>query len=90
MDAQRVEILHIADGDAVVVAVPHYLVFYLLPSLQGFLYEYLAGEGKGLGSDGIEFGFVVAETRSQAPQGVCRAHDYWVSQLGGGLPGFFL
>ena len=39
MDAQRIQVLHIADGDAVVIAVAHNLVLYLLPSLEGFFYK---------------------------------------------------
>ena len=41
MDTQRVEVLHVTYGDAVVVAVAHYLILYLLPSLQTLLYQYL-------------------------------------------------
>ena len=33
MDAQRVEVLHVTDGDTVVVAVAYHLVFNLLPAL---------------------------------------------------------
>ena len=33
MDAKGVEILHVTDGDAVVVFITHYLVFYLFPTL---------------------------------------------------------
>ena len=32
MDAQRVEVLHITDSDAIVVTVAHHLVFDLLPA----------------------------------------------------------
>ena len=41
MDSERVEVLHVADRDAVVVAVAHHLVFYLLPALEGLLYQHL-------------------------------------------------
>ena len=38
MDAQWVEVLHVADGDTVVVAVAHHLIFYLFPTPQRFLH----------------------------------------------------
>ena len=41
MDAERVEVLHVADRDAVVETVAHHLVLYLLPTLEGFLDQYL-------------------------------------------------
>ena len=34
MDAQGIEVLHVADGDTVVEAIAHHLVLYLLPALQ--------------------------------------------------------
>ena len=41
VDAQRVEVLHVAHRDAVVVTVAHHLVFYLLPPLQALLHQHL-------------------------------------------------
>ena len=88
--AKGIEILHVAHGDAVVVAVAHYLVFYLLPTLEGFLYEYLVGEGEGFGGNRVEFAFVVAETGTQASQCVCSTHDYRISKLACSGSGFCL
>ena len=48
MDAQRVEVLHVADRDAVVVAVAHHLVLYLLPALEALLHQHLGREREGL------------------------------------------
>ena len=47
MDAQRVEVLHITDGDTVVVTVPHHLVFNFFPSLEGLLDKNLGRVGEG-------------------------------------------
>jgi len=44
MDAQRVEVLHVADRDAVVEAVAHNLILDLFPALEGFLHQHLGGE----------------------------------------------
>ncbi len=41
MDAYRVEILHVADGDAVVAQVAHHLVLDLLPAAQRLLDQHL-------------------------------------------------
>ena len=48
MDAQRVEVLHIADRDAVVVAVAHDLVFDLFPAFQRFFRPEFAASTKTL------------------------------------------
>ena len=34
MDSERVEVLHIADGYAIVIAVTHNLVLYFFPALK--------------------------------------------------------
>jgi hypothetical protein len=41
VDAHRVEVLHVADGDAVVAEVAHHLVLDLLPALEVLLDEHL-------------------------------------------------
>ena len=48
MDTERVEVLHITDGDTVVVAVTYDLVLDFLPAFEALLYEDLRGEGEGL------------------------------------------
>ena len=44
VDAEGVEVFHVADGDAVVEAVAYHLVFHFLPSLEALLHEYLGRE----------------------------------------------
>ena len=61
MDAKRVEVLHVADGDTVVVAVAHHFIFYLFPSLERLLYQYLWREGEGFLCLCFQFLVVVAE-----------------------------
>ena len=39
MDTERVEVLHITDGDTVVVAVTYDLVLDFLPALEALLYK---------------------------------------------------
>ena len=61
MDAQRVEILHITDGDTVIIAITHHLVFYFLPAFQRFLYENLRRERERFLCQAVEFLLIVAE-----------------------------
>ena len=58
MNAQRVHILHVAYGHAVVRAVPHHFILYFLIMLQVFFNENLRGNGeRGIGNP-AEFGIV--------------------------------
>ena len=65
MNAQRIEILHITHGDAIVVTVTHHLVLYLLPTLQRLLHQHLRREGEGFFSQTVQLFLVVAEARPQ-------------------------
>ena len=51
VNAQRVKVLHVADRNTIVIAVPYYLVLYFLPSLEALLDEDLRGEGEGLATE---------------------------------------
>ncbi len=88
MDAQWVEVLHVADGDAVVETVAHHLVFHLFPALEALLHEYLRREGESLGGEGAELVGVVAEAGAETSERVGRAQDHGVSQTFGGGKGF--
>ena len=61
VDAQRIEVLHIADGDTVVKAVAYHLILYLFPSLQALLYEHLWRERKCLFAQEAQLALVVAK-----------------------------
>ena len=85
VDAKRVEVLHVADGDAVVVAVAHHLVFHLFPPLERFLHEHLRRKRERfLGERGKLLG-VVAETAAEASEGIGGAHDHRVAEAFGCL-----
>ncbi len=83
VDAERIEILHVADGDAVVVGVAHDLILNLLPAAQGLFYQHLRGEGERLGGHGVEFLFVFAEAGAQTSERVGRAQDHRIADLRG-------
>ena len=61
MDAERVEVLHVADGDAVVVFIANHLILYFLPTLEALLDEHLRREREGFLGLCQQFLFVVAE-----------------------------
>ena len=82
MDAERVEILHVADGYAVVVAVAHDLVFDFLPAPQRLLHEHLRGERERLAGDCVKLLLVLAEAGAESAQGVCRAYNHGVADAG--------
>ena len=81
MDAQRVEVFHVADRDAIIETVAHYFVFHLLPSLQTLLYENLRREGEGLIAYGDEFLLIVAESRTQSSKGVSGTDDDRITEF---------
>ena len=89
MDTQRVEVLHVAHRDAVVITVTHYLVLNLLPALEALLHQHLGRESKGLLSDAVQFLLVVAETRTQSAQCISSTDDDGIAQLFGSLAGVF-
>ena len=70
MDAQRVEVLHVAYGDAVVETVAHHLIFYLLPALQRFLHQHLRRERERFFGLCQQLLVVVAEAAAETAEGV--------------------
>ena len=53
MDAERVEVLHIADRYAIVILITHDLVLDLLPPLKALLDQYLRREGESALAESI-------------------------------------
>lgn len=48
VNAKWVEILHVADGDAVISNVPHHLILHLLPAQQRLFHQDLTAHGQSL------------------------------------------
>ena len=82
MDAQRVEVLHITNGDAIVETVAYHLIFHLFPALQAFLNQYLRREREGLLDQCVKFFLIVAETGAQTTKGISGADNDRITQLG--------
>ena len=89
MDPERVEILHVADRNAVVVFIANNFIFNFFPAFQRLLHQHLGREGEGFLADLFQFLVVVHETRTQATQGVSGAHNQRIAQFLGGSPGGF-
>ena len=85
VDSKRVEILHIADSDAVVIAVPYHLVLYFLPSLEGFLDKNLRRERECLLTGLLKFLLIVAESGSETSEGVCSPDNHRIAQSSSGF-----
>ena len=83
VDAHRVQVLHVADDDAGVRAVPHNLVLELFPALQVALQQHLAdGAGAQAAADHRrQFLQRPHDTAARAAQGVGGPHDEGQAEL---------
>ena len=89
VDAQWVEVFHIANRDTVVIAVAHHFILNLFPTLQTLLYQHLRREGKSLFGQDIEFLFVVGKAAAQSAQGVSSTDNHRIAQCGSSRAGLF-
>ena len=81
MYAERVEVFHVADSDAIVIAVSHYLIFYFLPAFQRLLHQYLRRERQSLFGALHQLLAVIAESAAQSAKRVCRTDDYRITHF---------
>ena len=81
MDSQRVEILHVADRDAIVILVTDNFILYLLPALERFLDQHLRRVGESLACLDVKLSLVVAEAAAKAAEGVCGTKDNRITYL---------
>ena len=80
VDAERVEVLHIADRDAVVIAVANDLIFDFLPAFQAFFDEDLGRKGERFLGQGTELRLIVAEAGAKAAEGIGRTQDDGIAE----------
>ena len=83
VNAQRVEVFHIADGDAIVETVAHHLIFHLFPALEALLHEHLRRERECFFGNDIEFVLIVAKSASEATEGIGSANNHGVAKFFG-------
>jgi len=85
VDAQWVEVLHVADSDAVVVGIANHLVLDLLPALERLLNQDLGGECERPGRHVAQLLLVVGETRTKTSERKGSADDDGITNLLGGI-----
>ena len=83
MDTHRVKVLHVADSNAVVVAVTHYLVLDFLPACHAALNQHLADHGilQALDNDVDQLVLALGNTAAGAAHGIGRAHNQWIADF---------
>ena len=91
VSAHGVQVFHVADGDAVVVAVPDYLVLDFLPAHQGTLQQHLGdgAEGKAVLDYLLELFGGVGYAAAGSAQGVGGAHHQGQPHVVAVGPGLF-
>lgn len=77
MYTHRVEVFHIADGDAVALGIAHHLVFNFLPARDTALNEHLphAGKADAVVRDLAQFLFIIRDAAAGAAKRIGRADD---------------
>ena len=91
VNAHRVQILHVTDGDGGIVCIPHDLVFNFLVALDGFLHQHLMHrrKRKGVFHDLPEFFLVVRKSSAGTAQGESRTKHNWITDFLCGFQSFF-
>ncbi|GKT75685.1 hypothetical protein ColTof4_08108 [Colletotrichum tofieldiae] len=85
VNAQGIEVLHVANSNAVVVRVTDDLILNLLPALQRLLDQDLGRQSQGAGSHVAKLLLVVCETGTQTTERVGGTDDNGISDLLGGI-----
>src|SRR5512132_2617779 len=83
MDTKRVNVLHVAHGDAIVRFVSHDLVFHFLPTIEVFFHEDLWRVGQGSLDPFLQRLFVLAHARTQSSQRKRNSYHYRITDFGG-------
>ncbi|GFI52995.1 hypothetical protein IMSAGC021_01305 [Muribaculaceae bacterium] len=80
MDAQRVEVFHVADSDAVVKTVAHHFIFHFLPAFERLFHKDLRRECEGFLNESHEFFLIVTETAAEAAEGIGRTDNHRIAE----------
>src|SRR4051812_18861928 len=75
MDTKRIEVLHVADRDAVVLGISYYLVLDLLPALHASLNQHLRARLERFGAEGEELGLVVGKPTPKSTKCICSTNN---------------
>src|SRR5215471_5197708 len=82
VDTKRVNVLHVAYGNAIVRFIAHDLVFDFLPTIEVFFHEDLWRIGQGPLDPFLQRMFVLAHARAQSSQRKCNSYHYWITDFG--------
>src|ERR1700746_4018351 len=83
MDTKRVNVLHVAPGDAIVRFVSPDLVFHFLPAIEVFFHEDLWRIGQGPLDPFLQRSFVLAHARTQSSQRKRNSYHYRITDFRG-------
>ena len=86
MDTKRIEILHIANSDTIIMSIANHFIFYLFPSFQTFLYKNLWRKGKSFLCQYIQFVLVITEATTKSPKCIGRTDDNGITKIGCSYP----
>ncbi|KAF3384345.1 hypothetical protein F1880_003105 [Penicillium rolfsii] len=81
VDTEGIEVLHVADSDAVVLGVTDNLVLNLLPTLHTALNQNLGADGQSLGAELLQLLHVVGESTAKTTQGVGSTNNDWEANV---------
>ena len=87
MDSERVEVLHIADSDTVVIFITDHLILNLFPALERLLHKNLRRERESLGTKFFKLLVIVTETRTQTAKSIGSTDNQRITEFMGGTPG---
>src|SRR5262245_2552797 len=82
MDTKRVNVLHVADGDAIVRLVSHDLIFHFLPAIEVFFHQHLWRIGQASLDPFLQRLFVLAHARAQTSQRKRNSYHYRITDFG--------
>jgi hypothetical protein len=67
--------LHVTHSNAIITAIPHDLIFDLLPPLHALLHEHLRARRERLTAQGLELRLILREARAKSAKRIRSAHD---------------
>mmetsp|Transcript_18061 Transcript_18061/g.42645 ORF Transcript_18061/g.42645 Transcript_18061/m.42645 type:complete len:263 (+) Transcript_18061:2073-2861(+) len=88
VDSKRIKVLHVADGDTVVISIAHNFILDFLPPLHALFDEDLRSNRECLAGHLTKVGFVLADTTSKSTKSKGRADHEGESNLLGSFKGF--
>ena len=83
MYAERVEVFHRSNGEAMVVSIADNLELNLFPAFERLLHEHLRSESECAACQFLEHFLILADARTEPAERVCRAYHHRVAYFAG-------